>query len=68
MPIKIKLEERDGQMRVNADTMDLLIRLGEHKDLCEQCANAIATGRGICCPTGHDLLLELGKRPDVSQL
>jgi hypothetical protein len=64
MPLKIKIQERDGEQHIDPETMDLLVGFSHHPQFCELCENA-SKGNGKICSLGEPLILQLLRRPDV---
>jgi hypothetical protein len=64
MGLKVKTTEINGEQRIDPDTMDLLMRLAGHRDLCSECESSMKTGSGKYCTTGRELIMELATRPD----
>lgn len=65
MAIKVKMVEIDGKKRVPPEIMDLLLRLGQHKEYCERCTKAVDMASGDYCHIGTDLILKLEADPNV---
>jgi recombinational DNA repair protein RecR len=63
--MRIKPVVIDGQERVHPETMDLLVRMGEHRKLCSTCNNAMEDKTGNYCKTGVEFIRQLELRPDV---
>lgn len=57
-----------GEQCVPPAVMDLLLRYGEHRQLCDQCRSANERGVVDFCETGHALLFELSQQPEVTKL
>ncbi len=45
--------------------MDLLIRLGHHKEFCDQCTHYVNKGLGDYCHIGSEIILKLADHPKV---
>lgn len=65
MALKIKTEMRDGEQRVNEDTMELLLAFGQHKQFCDDCERVTSGKGGNYCQFGDSLIRQLLDRPDV---
>ncbi|HUB68017.1 MAG TPA: hypothetical protein VL981_11085 [Candidatus Methylacidiphilales bacterium] len=63
--LKIRMEEIDGEKRVNPETMKLLLEFGGHRDVCDECGAVWRDHRGNYCETGRSLLEQVLARPDV---
>lgn len=65
--LKIALVEIDGEKRVPPIVMDLLLRIAEHRDICDDCGKAWKTGDGrLICATGAEMHRELMEQPEVT--
>lgn len=65
MALKIKTTKINGEDRIDPDVMDLLLRFGSHRELCDECGELCRTGKGRYCATGNSLLRELMESPTV---
>lgn len=68
MAMKIKMDGTGDDKRVPPEVMDLLLRLAQHRDLCDECGPAFkahATPDRYCA-TGRQILAELWQHPSVS--
>lgn len=63
--LKIRMEDVNGEKRVNPETMARLLEFGEHRSLCEQCERCFDKKIGTYCATGLDLFQQIIDRPDV---
>lgn len=64
MALKIKLIDVNGEKRVPPETMDLLIRFGQHRKFCEACESASNGKRGQPCSIGLEILLKLKEQSE----
>lgn len=66
MGLKIKTEtDAQGIVHVPPDAMDLLVRFAQHRDLCDECLQAVTNQSGTYCPTGASLFNQLLELPSV---
>jgi hypothetical protein len=63
--LKIRLEDIDGEKRVNSETMALLMEFGGHRQVCDDCDKTFRDHVGNYCETGRSLLDQIMARPDV---
>lgn len=65
--LNIALQETDGVRHVHPDTMQLLLDIAAHADVCDDCdkARKLVDSR-YHCTTGRLLMEELCARPDVT--
>jgi hypothetical protein len=68
MALKIICQGEADQKHIVPKTLDLLLRFGQHRNICDECSDACKSGSGRYCKTGEILFLELMDRPDVQYI